>query len=185
VDQPTATTYVAGVFAQLRAAVADGDRDAAERIIDQVDSHGHVDAAAAMAAGLDQTSLCRETVDHIVAEAARIAVDQLVAVSRWIDNAPANAARNPESLDWIRNAKVAEEAGEVINAMNQVSGANPRKAVTGSMSLVNKELLDVALAALAAYEHNTGHLGFSMAALFSHVEATHARAGLDLPGGNR
>jgi NTP pyrophosphatase (non-canonical NTP hydrolase) len=78
---------------------------------------------------------------------------KLDVISRWVDDAPANAARDPEARTWGRLSKVAEEAGEVISAFIGVTGQNPRKGVSDHMDHVAEELLDVALTALAAYVH--------------------------------
>jgi hypothetical protein len=106
------------------------------------------------------------------------AAAQISALSRWIDDAPANLARDPEAALWGRVSKVAEESGEVIAALFGATGQNPRKGVTATMDDVGKELLDVALTALAAYEHISGNGGGSLAALVGHIEATAVRAGL-------
>jgi hypothetical protein len=190
VSDDTRRAYVTGQFDQLRAAVAHGDADAADRIVDQVDADGHPQVADAMAAGLARTSLAGQlaepaytTTDSIVSDAVRASADRLVELSRWIDESPANAGRDPEALTWVRVAKLAEEAGEAVAALIAATGANPRKGVHGTPTQVDAELLDVALTALAAYEHRTGHMGFAFAALFGHIEAVHARAGLADPGG--
>lgn len=101
--------------------------------------------------------------------------DALATVSRWIDEAPANAARDPEAATWGRLAKVAEESGEVIAAYIGATGQNPRKGVTHSAGDVREELLDVALTALAAYEHMTGNQGTCLQALREHTEQRLAR----------
>ncbi len=116
--------------------------------------------------------------DAVMADAVSTAAGQLVELSRWIDESPRNAGRDPEALDWIRVAKVGEEAGEAISALNAATGANPRKGMCGSMTAVSKELLDVAVTALAAFEHLNGHAGYSLAALFGHIENVYRRAGL-------
>ena len=102
----------------------------------------------------------------------------LVGLSRWIDNHPANANRDPEALTWGRLAKVAEESGEVISAWIGATGQNPRKGITGSREAVRRELLDVATTALAAVEHLDGHAGRSLDALAEHVLSVAARARL-------
>lgn len=102
----------------------------------------------------------------------------VAALSAWIDDAPANKAREPEARAWGRLAKVAEEAGEVIAAYIGMTGQNPRKGCTHTRADVEKELLDVALTALAAYEHLNGNAGTSMEALAAHVAATAVRAGV-------
>lgn len=180
--------YMAGVHDQLSAAVAHGDGETAERIVDQVDADGYTAAAAALGHALDRTSAAVPdaptlSIDTVLSNTLRDAALQLVALCQWIDGAPANAARDPEALLWVRCAKVSEEAGEVVDALNRATGANPRKPVRASMDEVRKELLDVALTALNAFEHTTGCTGLSIAALFSHIEATYRRAGLHTADG--
>jgi deoxyhypusine synthase len=85
--------------------------------------------------------------------------DAVRALSRWIDEHPGNAARDPEARSWGRLAKVQEEAGEVIAAFIGYTGQNPRKGVTHTVDDVVKELLDVAITALGAVEHLTDHAG--------------------------
>jgi NTP pyrophosphatase (non-canonical NTP hydrolase) len=108
----------------------------------------------------------------------------LVALSRWIDDAPQNRARDPEARLWGRVAKVAEEAGEVTAALIGMTGQNPRKGVTHARTDVEKELLDVAVTALCAVEHLRGNSGSSLAALEEHLLWLTGRAGLlDEPHG--
>lgn len=102
----------------------------------------------------------------------------LAALSRWIDEHPPNAARDREAALWGRLAKVTEEAGEVVAALIAVTGQNPRKPAGGALADVEKELLDVALTALAAVEHLRGNDGGALAALDAHAAAVAARAGL-------
>lgn len=97
-------------------------------------------------------------------------------LSQWIDDAPANAARNPEALTWSRLAKVAEECGEVIAAYIGFTGQNPRKGVTHTGQDVESELLDVALTALLAYEHVTNHRGDCVVDLLLNVLEKRKRA---------
>lgn len=105
-------------------------------------------------------------------------VTGLVALSQWIDGSPAYEGLGREAADWRRIAKVAEECGEVVSAYSGSLGENPRKGVTHTVDDVLKELLDVATAALGAYEHLTGNQGTSLAALDAHVEALLRRAGI-------
>lgn len=58
-----------------------------------------------------------------------------------------------EAWAWRRVMKVAEEVGEVNEAMLGWFGENPRKGHTHTSEDVRRELLDVALAALAACAH--------------------------------
>lgn len=108
----------------------------------------------------------------------REAASPLAALSRWIDDHPANATRDPEARAWGRIAKIGEEAGEVIAAMIAVTGQNPRKPASGTWDDVQKELLDVAVTALGAHEHLTGNQGGSMATFAAHLERVCARAGI-------
>ncbi len=95
----------------------------------------------------------------------------LAGYSMQIDQAPANAARDPEARTWGRLAKVAEESGEVIAAYIGATGQNPRKGITHTMADVRAELLDVALTALMAYEHVTAYDGSCIEALADHALA--------------
>lgn len=100
----------------------------------------------------------------------------LVAISEWVDQG--NAHRDPEAQTCGRLAKITEEAGEVVSAYTGATGQNPRKGVTHTMEDVVSELLDVALTALAAVEHVTGHAGTSLKALERHIVQTGVRAGV-------
>lgn len=104
---------------------------------------------------------------------------RLAAISTWIDEYPPNAARDPEANMLIRVTKVGEEYGEAVAAMVGAMDQNPRKGATHALDDVRKELLDVALTALAAFEHLTGNDGHSMAALTEHIHAVYTRAGLN------
>ena len=104
--------------------------------------------------------------------------DQLVALSRWIDQAPANAARDREAALWGRVAKVAEESGEAIAALIAATGQNPRKPAVPGLDPVVEELLDVAITALGAVEHITGHRGDALDLLAAKVDRVVTRAGL-------
>lgn len=100
----------------------------------------------------------------------------LVGLSRWID--AGNDHRDPEAITWGRLAKLAEESGEVIAAFIGATGQNPRKGITHTVADVGDELLDVAITALAAYEHLTDHEGFALHRLGEKVLAVAARAAL-------
>lgn len=73
----------------------------------------------------------------------------------------------PRHLARIRIGKAAEEFGEVEAALIAWEGSNPRKP-DGPLDQVLKELLDVATAALGAYEHLTENVGASGPALAEH-----------------
>ena len=82
--------------------------------------------------------------------------EHIATLSRWINEYPPNAARDPEALLWHRCGKVAEEYGEVTEALIAFLNGNPRKGKTGTMDDVRHELLDVAVTALGAYNHTLG-----------------------------
>lgn len=100
----------------------------------------------------------------------------LVALSRWIDEG--NADRDPEARTWGRLAKITEEAGEVIEAYIGATGQNPRKGVTHGVVDVVDELLDVAVTALGAVEHMTGHCGIALPELHAKILRVARRAGV-------
>jgi len=103
--------------------------------------------------------------------------EALVALSLWID--AGNAHRDPEAVTWGRIAKVSEECGEVIAAYIGATGQNPRKGVVGSLKVeVVEELLDVAVTALGAIEHVTGHHGYALARLDDKIMRVAVRAGV-------
>lgn len=103
---------------------------------------------------------------------------ELVALSRWIDESPANAARDAEARTWGRVSKVAEECGEVVSEMIAWTGQNPRKVAYPDASKVIKELADVAVTALGAIEHLTGNQGRAMDLLIQHLHSVVVRARL-------
>lgn len=100
----------------------------------------------------------------------------LVALSEWID--AANAHKPTDQQAWERTAKVAEECGEVVAAMIGMTGQNPRKGFTHTVDDVIAELLDVAVTALGAVEHLTGHEGTARAMLDRKILSVATRAGL-------
>lgn len=102
--------------------------------------------------------------------------DRLAALSRWIDESPPNAQRDPEALGWHRVAKVAEESGEAIEAWLGYTGGNPRKGTTHTLADVIGELLDTAVAALAGVEHLSGNSGHSMWMLLEKITTVHKRS---------
>jgi hypothetical protein len=105
---------------------------------------------------------------------------RLAAMSTWIDQHPPNAERDPEAQLWSRTAKVGEEFGEVVAEIISLTGQNPRKEQDPEAAWrVVKELLDVALTALAAVEHMTGNTGSSVGKLAVHIANVVQRAGLE------
>lgn len=107
----------------------------------------------------------------------------LTAISRWIDEYGPNAGRPLEAQLWGRTMKGGEEHGEVVEAMIAYTGQNPRKPAVEYLNLVEKELLDEAVAALGAVQHlrdKHGHGGPPpLEALHAHIEFVYRRAGLD------
>lgn len=80
-------------------------------------------------------------------------------LSRWIDEGNANrmAVMTREELERelsmsLRIAKAAEEIGEAVSALIGFTGQNPRKGIVNTLQDINKELMDVAITALGAYE---------------------------------
>jgi NTP pyrophosphatase (non-canonical NTP hydrolase) len=111
----------------------------------------------------------------MTADAVRI---QLAEFSQWIDDGPSYVDIGWEAHVHRRLAKVTEENGEVTEAWLGVLGENQRKGAFGSVDDVQKELLDVAVAALGAVEHLTGNAGASLPLLVRHIAYVYERAGL-------
>ena len=80
-------------------------------------------------------------------------------------------------LAWERIGKIAEEYGEVTEAWIGVGATNPRKGATHSYDDVRSELLDVAVAALGAWEHLSGNRGQCGFALLQHAISRAVRLG--------
>lgn len=102
------------------------------------------------------------------------AQQQLVEISQWIDR-PNQDQEQLTQLVFRTSVKLAEETGEVGEALIGYLGQNPRKGVTHTIEDVQEELLDVAITALGAYEHIVGHQGNAIAALFAKIDAVHRR----------
>lgn len=100
--------------------------------------------------------------------------DNIVAISQLLDDS------YPEGLDeeahrWRRCMKVTEEAGEVTKALLGMVGENPRKGVTNDVGEVRMELLDVAVAALAAVAHLDGNHGDPVRDMLVHAAFVRGR----------
>lgn len=110
----------------------------------------------------------------------------LAAISRWIDESPAYVqASTPLAHSW-RVMKLIEEIGEAVGALMGSLGENPRKGVTHSLDDVERELLDVAAAALGALMHFHGNKPTAavIEALLEHIYTRAVRAiphGLEMP----
>ena len=100
----------------------------------------------------------------------------VVWLSFWVNNSPENMNRNAEALTWHRVSKVAEESGEVISEMINLVDGNPRKIGQGDLARLKKELLDVVVAALGAYEHVDHHRGRSLHDLKDFIQSRVERA---------
>lgn len=102
--------------------------------------------------------------------------DHAVAISTWVDGAL--PTQDPTSRLWARTAKVAEESGEVIAALVDYVGANPRRG--GTREAIVKELCDVAFAALAAIAHMHGNVDVDVVEILTdHAAKVVDRAGLN------
>ena len=101
---------------------------------------------------------------------------QIANLSAWVDQGTPDLDRAART--WGRIAFVAEEVGEAISAHIGATGQNPRKGVVGSTDDVIRELLDVAVAALAAVEHLDDNRGRSVKLLEDHVLGLIVRAAL-------
>jgi len=101
--------------------------------------------------------------------------DQLTEMSRWLDEAPANAARTPLEQTLMRFLKIGEENGEMVAEIIGMTGQNPRKGVTSDIDKVIGEALDVAITALGAVEHATGNQGDALALMLDKMSKVHAR----------
>jgi NTP pyrophosphatase (non-canonical NTP hydrolase) len=97
-------------------------------------------------------------------------------VSVWLDKA--GGGRDATAHLFYRVTKVCAEAGEVHDALEGYVGWNPRKGKTHELTDVQKELLDVAVSALCAYEHTDGNQGRCMLAFEEHIHGVAERAGL-------
>jgi hypothetical protein len=102
---------------------------------------------------------------------------KVAAISQWIDDSYAPDV-HPELAMRRRTGKVGVEYGEMQDAIEGWTGENPRKGSYATKDDVLKELLDVASAALCAYEHLTGNNGTAVAALNEKINRVFERAGL-------
>jgi hypothetical protein len=101
--------------------------------------------------------------------------DGLVAISRWLDEAPVNAARTPLERMLLRTIKLAEENGEMVAEIIGLTGQNPRKGVTSDVDKVIAEALDTVVTGLGIVEHLTDNEGRAFGLLFEKLAKVHAR----------
>lgn len=101
--------------------------------------------------------------------------EMLAHLSDWIDEA--NSTKSPAMQVYERTiVKLAEEVGEVGNALIGIYGQNPRKGFYSGREQLVKELLDVALTALGAVEHLHKNCGSALQHLNDHIAVVHERA---------
>jgi NTP pyrophosphatase (non-canonical NTP hydrolase) len=97
-------------------------------------------------------------------------------MSARIDDEPSNKANSDLENFLLRTSvKLAEETGELAEAIIGVTAQNPRKGQTHTYEDVDKELLDIATTALGAWEHRHGNEGGSLHALAAHVALVRGR----------
>lgn len=106
--------------------------------------------------------------DEIPAALDDLLVRMSVWADEWIGEKPTRT--------WMRVAKVAEEAGEAIRALEKADGGH--RVADATMDDVAEELLDVAGAALTAWCHLHGNEpGAVLPALLSNLERVVRRVG--------
>lgn len=77
-------------------------------------------------------------------------------VDEWLDDLVVEEYKaQPLAQDWARVHKIAEELGEVTDALIGATGQNPRKGYYGDMSKVYDELADVVFTGILAIQHFT------------------------------
>jgi NTP pyrophosphatase (non-canonical NTP hydrolase) len=91
--------------------------------------------------------------------------------STWVDSTYPDAL-HPHLLIHRRLGKVTEEVGEVTDAIGGYFGENPRKGITHTLDGLQGELLDVAVAALGAWEHLDGNTGRAGTALLNRFRSS-------------
>lgn len=100
--------------------------------------------------------------------------DDLAFISRTVTTS------YPEGMDAElvmrrRVGKVFVEAGELADAIEGMTGENPRKGVYAAPSDVVKELIDCASASLGAVEFMTGDQGLALSMLAAQVKGNRER----------
>jgi NTP pyrophosphatase (non-canonical NTP hydrolase) len=76
----------------------------------------------------------------------------------------------PLAQDWARVAKIAEEAGEAVDALIGMTGQNPRKGYYAEGADLLDELADAAFTAVYAIQHFTKDIAVTRRALERHQE---------------
>jgi hypothetical protein len=94
----------------------------------------------------------REMIMGVMNESALKAIER---ADSWLDGETGPAYKEqPLAQDWARLVKAAEEAGEAIKVMINMTGQNPRRS-TGSRHDLLSEAADGAAAFLLAIQHFT------------------------------
>ncbi|WIE81393.1 MazG-like family protein [Curtobacterium sp. MCSS17_016] len=88
--------------------------------------------------------------------------------STWLDSTYPDGMHE-DLVTHRRVGKLVEEVGEVTAAIGGYFGENPRKGTTHTLDDLQGELLDVAFAALGAWEHLDGNTGRAGTALLAHT----------------
>lgn len=108
-------------------------------------------------------------------------IDRVRAVIRdvdaWLDaEVSAGYQGQPLAQDWARVAKVAEEAGEAVDALIGCTGQNPRKGHYGTADDLLGELADVAVTGMFAIQHFTKDERRTFAVIMASLEKAAKRA---------
>lgn len=103
--------------------------------------------------------------------------DQIAEIDDWLDGEVGDRyQREPLAQDWARVAKVAEEAGEAIDALIAWTGQNPRKPqrdeARGEML---DELADTAMTAILGMQHFTKDADHTMQLVWAKLDRIYER----------
>lgn len=107
---------------------------------------------------------------------------KIATLSAWIDASYPPEIIGTELHVRRRTDKLAEETGEVVEAVGGFYAENPRKGRTHTQEDILKELLDVMTTAAGAYESITGNRGRVIDALDRHLDGLLFRVGLTPEG---
>lgn len=98
-------------------------------------------------------------------------------------NTSSEYLEQPLARTWARVAKVAEESGEVIDALIACTGENFRKGVCGTQDDLLAELGDTASAAVCAIQHFTKDADVTWAVVSAALLKARSRCGPAMTGG--
>lgn len=113
--------------------------------------------------------------------------DDLARLVAWMDDdldshVPQQYIDQPLAQDWARVAKVAEEAGEVVDAFIGITGQNPRKGEYGDLHDLADELCDSALTGIYALQHFTKDSELTLRLLLDRANFHQERRGMKRAG---